>query len=193
MHKIDSVGAVVSKPAERAVGDVVGFFSPGDPSLGQPSTIVTYEWLNAVQGELTAVIAAAGIALDKTSNAQLLAALAILINNTLEAAAFVVPNNATTAITGLLFDSAVYRSAEVKFDLRRKTDSFNGMYSGVLKAAYIAGAWVILGPNGDESGDDHGCTFSINSSTGQISIVANNMTGTNYAATIAYKVSRFAL
>lgn len=51
--------------------NVAGMFSSGDPTTGVPGTIVTPAWLNAVQEEIVAVIAAAGIALDKPTNTQL--------------------------------------------------------------------------------------------------------------------------
>lgn len=191
MHKIDSIGAVAVKPAEREVGDTVGYFGPGNPSLGQPSTRVSYEWLNAVQGELVSVIEAAGLTLDKTNNSQLLAAIIALANNSLAASEVAVANNATTEIDGLLFDSADFKSARIEFDLRRKTDDFDGEFHGSMVASFDGTAWKLLGPSGESDGDDHGCTFTINAVTGQVSILANNMTGTNYEASIAFKVSRF--
>lgn len=62
MHKIDGANHVDFQ------------FSDGDPSIGAPGTVITEDWLNAVQGELVAVIEACGITLDKANNAQLLAA-----------------------------------------------------------------------------------------------------------------------
>jgi hypothetical protein len=63
MHKIDGPG------------HVSGQFVNEDPDLGRAPTVVTPEWLNAVQGELIAVIEAAGIAPSKANSAQVLAAL----------------------------------------------------------------------------------------------------------------------
>lgn len=64
MHRIDGPGALPG-----------GLFTDGDPTLGTPSTIVTEDWANAVQGELVNAILGAGIALSKPDNTQLLQAI----------------------------------------------------------------------------------------------------------------------
>lgn len=67
MFKIDSAGAT---------GD--NQFTEGDSALGTPATVVSADWLNAVQAELIAILAAAGIAPAKANNAQVYAALQVL-------------------------------------------------------------------------------------------------------------------
>ena len=75
MHRIDDPTAVPTLPAPRPPG-TPGYFTGGSPgSSGFAATVVRYEWMNAVQEELCAVIAEAGITLDKTNNNQLVAAL----------------------------------------------------------------------------------------------------------------------
>lgn len=64
MHRIDSPDAAPG-----------GFYSEGNPSLGQPATQVTADALNALQEEIIEVIESEGIALDKLNNTQLLAAI----------------------------------------------------------------------------------------------------------------------
>lgn len=59
MHKIDGAGHVGNLFVER------------DPVTGQQPTIVTAEWLNAVQTELVNLIEAAGFVLSKPDNTQL--------------------------------------------------------------------------------------------------------------------------
>lgn len=68
MHRIDSSTAT---PDNR--------FTEGDPTIPVPATTVTDDWLNAVQEEAVAIILAAGMALDKNNNAQVLAAIQKLI------------------------------------------------------------------------------------------------------------------
>lgn len=75
MHKIDSTGTSASLPTPGAVGATVGYFTEGDPNTATPATVVSADWLNAVQEELVGVIEGLGITLDKTSQSQLLAAL----------------------------------------------------------------------------------------------------------------------
>lgn len=72
MHRIDGAGA--------APGNL---FTEGNPTAGTPATVVTDDWLNAVQEEISTVVEAAGIALSKPSNNQLLAALNVLLANSL--------------------------------------------------------------------------------------------------------------
>ena len=75
MHRIDDPTAVPTLPAPRPEG-TPGYFTGGSPgSSGFAATVVRYEFMNALQEELCAIIEAAGITLDKTNNAQVLAAL----------------------------------------------------------------------------------------------------------------------
>lgn len=90
MFRIDGPGAVGELPVVREGVNAPGYFGPGNPATGQMSTRVTYEWLNAVQEELAAVIEGAGIDLDKTDNGQLLAALRTLFSS------FVIPPDGVT-------------------------------------------------------------------------------------------------
>lgn len=63
MHKIDGAG------------HVNGQFVSEDAVTGRAPTLVTAEWLNAVQEELVALVEAAGLTLDKTNPAQVLQAI----------------------------------------------------------------------------------------------------------------------
>ena len=76
MHKIDTSTAVVSMPTPSAAG-TPGFFAHGD-GITVPYTVLSSDWANAVQMEIANVITGAGIALSKTSQTQLLAALGVI-------------------------------------------------------------------------------------------------------------------
>lgn len=77
MHRIDGPAAAPG-----------GFFTDGDPNLGTPATVVTDDWLNAVQEELAGVIEGGGGAvLSKPSNGQLLTAIAVLVGRAVPAGA----------------------------------------------------------------------------------------------------------
>lgn len=67
MHKIDHPSAALGNE-----------FTEGDPSTGLESTIVTADWLNAVQNELATFVTAAGIILSKPDNGQVLQAFRAL-------------------------------------------------------------------------------------------------------------------
>ncbi|HEY1035532.1 MAG TPA: hypothetical protein VGE09_11185 [Pseudoxanthomonas sp.] len=64
MHRIDGPGATLD-----------GQFTEGDPTQGVPATTVTGAWLNALQEEIAGVVEAAGLALEKANNGQLLEAI----------------------------------------------------------------------------------------------------------------------
>lgn len=68
MHKIDHATATSD-----------GLFTIGDPVASLPATVVTADWLNAVQTEIVNVIEGAGEELDKPDNTQLLASIEALI------------------------------------------------------------------------------------------------------------------
>ena len=76
MHRIDGPAAAPG-----------GSFTEGDPNVGTAATVMTDDWANAVQEEIVAVIAAAGIGLSMPSNVQLLAALGVLIYRAVPAGA----------------------------------------------------------------------------------------------------------
>lgn len=69
MHRIDGGG------------HVNGQFVSEDAAIGRAPTVVTPEWLNAVQGELAAVVEASGAALNKANSAQVLAALKVIFGD----------------------------------------------------------------------------------------------------------------
>lgn len=64
MHRIDGPGATIDN-----------HFTDGDPGSSIPATVVTGDWLNAVQDDIANAIEGAGITLSKPSNNQLLLAI----------------------------------------------------------------------------------------------------------------------
>lgn len=83
MHKIDS---------DAATDD--NRFTDGDPTIPIAATVVDAAWLNAVQGEIVAIIEAAGITLNKESTTQLKDALEIMLAQWTP--------DATTTVAGIL-------------------------------------------------------------------------------------------
>lgn len=71
-----------------------GVFVDGDPFNGVTGTMVTADWLNAVQEEIVSVIAAAAIPLDPDDNTQLLDAITTLTAALISAAAAASTNTA---------------------------------------------------------------------------------------------------
>lgn len=71
MQRVSRSSAVPSLPAAPASPGAPGYFTGGNPALGQGATTPGYEWFNAVQEELIAVIARGGIAPNGADLAQL--------------------------------------------------------------------------------------------------------------------------
>ena len=69
MFKIDSTGATASNT-----------FTEGDPGVGTPATVVSAEWLNAVQGELVDLVVGLGGEPDKGTSDQIKTLLLSLLN-----------------------------------------------------------------------------------------------------------------
>lgn len=84
MHRIDH---------ETATSDHK--FTEGNPTIPVPATVVTDDWLNAVQEELVAVITGAGLELEKSDNTQLWQAITTAVDNAR-------PGLATTENPGLV-------------------------------------------------------------------------------------------
>ncbi len=78
MFQIDTSTAVATEPAAGTAG-TPGWFTGGNPALNQPATVVSADWLNAVQDELMNVVNAAGLTPSKTTHNQVLQALDLLI------------------------------------------------------------------------------------------------------------------
>ncbi len=78
MHKIDSSGTSSTLPTPAAVGSLIGYFTEAVPGLGIPPTVVSADWLNAIQEEIVGVIEGAGLTLNKNSQSQLKTAIGIL-------------------------------------------------------------------------------------------------------------------
>lgn len=107
MHRIDSQGTVNGLPAPEAVGDTVGYFSKGNPGLGQKATVVSADWANAVQEEIVNVILGAGLSLDKTAQNQLYLGVLALIGSVAPAAH---THSAGQITSGTLADARIAQS-----------------------------------------------------------------------------------
>jgi hypothetical protein len=97
-------------------------------------------------------------------------------------------NQAVAAnVSGLLFDSADTRTAEVYCEIYRATDTNEKVFRGKFLVAYrtLTSTWEItqIDGNGDV---DHGVTLSITGG-GQVQYVSDNLAGTNYTGYIELK------
>ncbi len=158
-----------------------------------PATEVSDDWLNDVQEELTTVIEGQGIALVKGLQTQLQSAILDMIgeggtNIKLDP---LLNNTADQNITGVVFDKTVYVGAQFNYACHRETDSSNVQESGIVAVNYDSKDDVWRLSELINGIDDSGISFNV-TSTGQVRITTNNLTGTNYAAQLRVTgVSRF--
>lgn len=94
------------------------------------------------------------------------------------------------ALTNVTLNSALYKSARIFHEIRRKTDTQELVENGVLTAIYkdSTGAWDITA-EGTAEGDDAGLTFSVDGS--QVEYTSTNLTGGNYVGTMKIKSVTF--
>lgn len=69
MQRVNRASAATTLPAPPA-GGAPGFFTAGNPGIGQPATVPGYEWFNGVQEELIGLIARGGITASNADLAQ---------------------------------------------------------------------------------------------------------------------------
>ena len=116
-------------------------FSDGNPATGTLGTLVDAEWLNGVQGELLAIIQAAGITPGVATD-QVLTAINKLIAAAVNTSGVKVPCRAATtanlaALSGLLtVDGVVLVAGDRVLVKNQTTGSQNGIYIAA------AGAWA---------------------------------------------------
>jgi hypothetical protein len=70
MQRVNRSSAVPTLPAAPG-GSTPGYFSGGNPGIGQPATTPGYEWFNAVQEELVGLILHSGLSLSGSDLVQL--------------------------------------------------------------------------------------------------------------------------
>jgi hypothetical protein len=77
MYQIDSNGSVTTMPTP-ADAATPGWWTGGNPAIGEAATLIDPDWLNAVQAELLNILSGAGVSPLKGVSTQVLAALQIL-------------------------------------------------------------------------------------------------------------------
>ncbi len=77
MFRIDHSTAAEALPAPGEAG-TPGYFTPGDTGGGVAATVVTADFMNSVQEELIAILAAASVNADKTKRNQVVTSLKTL-------------------------------------------------------------------------------------------------------------------
>lgn len=102
---------------------------------------------------------------------------------------FTVANNVTSPIpvTGLIFDQAQVRSAEISYSIDRSTSSSEVSENGILLVNFnnFTNTWT----SSQVSNGTSGVTLSI--SGGQVFYVSNSMAGSSYTGKLGFSAKAF--
>lgn len=184
MHKIASNGATEDNR-----------FTEGNAALSVPATVVSADWLNAVQDEIVNVVQGAGLSLESPTGddgTQLLQAIEIFIANGGQPASRILQplaNNQSSPadITGFgTFDSSVYKVIEFLYDILRRTDSGHVKETGRCFMSYDSetSSWGISALS---VFDDSNVDFVATTTTGSVSKLqykTDNLAGSSYAGNL---------
>jgi len=176
MFRIDSEGATLDNK-----------YTEGDPSLGVPATVVSADWLNSVQEELSGFIEYNGLVLNKASTTQIQAAMLEFflrggrqspITQTLINAQAVAAD-----VVGFTMDSATVKAKICFYDIERKTDTANKQETGILFITRDTADNIWRLSKMSVHDDDMGVTLTTVVSAGTVSklqYVTDNMAGGAY-------------
>lgn len=190
MFRIDDATAATSLPVPEAAA-TEGFFTEGSPTAGTPATRVKGSWLNMIQEELCAVLAAAGIARSKTSYNQVNAALqkmySPVVGSVRNLSANLPATGASVAFTAdeIIVETALggqtYRLASLNKTLNLATVGPGGMDVGTAPAGGTLAIYAGYNPSAALSATNP-CVFAQSVGTG----VASNVYTGGAAAVAAY-------
>ncbi|MCA3339777.1 MAG: hypothetical protein INF90_14760 [Roseomonas sp.] len=132
MQRVKRSTAIATMPAPP-VGGTPGFFTGGDPGVGQPASVPGYEWFNGVQEELIGLILRGGLTASDADLAQVrksldrlfgggLASLSANTTLTVDDAGLVLVNASAAARTITLPAANALGGRPIRFQIE-KTDS----------------------------------------------------------------------
>ena len=142
MFRIDSQGTVPALPAPDPDGQIAGYFSKGNPAVGQKATVVSADWANAMQEEICYVIEQAGIQLNqqgKNNHVQLKAAITTMIGVVAPAPH---THDAADIVSGTFADARIAASNVTQYQGILALDASQTV-SGQFANARISGASVL--------------------------------------------------
>lgn len=197
MQRVDTFGNTGSLPAAEAQVNSPGYFTIGNPTLSVPATIVPAWWLNSIQEEILAVLAAAGVTPDKAINTQLRDSILGIAQNYQETTFSIANNQSSFAnVTGMVLNKTLYTSAVIQFDAYRKDGAQERRVRGRMYAIYkpILDIWELHGIEtfgADDFATEVGMEFEIVAASGQVRYKSSNFGGGSYAGSLRFKFDRF--
>lgn len=144
MHRLSNGTQATSLPVPAAVTGTPGYATQGSPGVTPASDIDPDQW-NAMQEELVAIVTAAGIALDKTDNGQVLKALQTLFLSL--AGAYAVDTGTANALAIALTPAPASLAALTGVPLRVKKNASVNTGAVTLAVGALA-ATAVVHPDG---------------------------------------------
>lgn len=177
MFKIDSDGATAGN-----------LFTEGNPALSEPATVVSADWLNAVQTELVTVVEENGITLDKNTSTQLNSALLefFLRGGRKNPVIQTIDNNSgPNNIASFVMNKSTTLAKIGFYYIERKTATQNVQEAGVLFCLYDS-ADDVWHQSAISVKDDAGVEFSIDNTDTDAAVLqytSDDLTGATYVGT----------
>ncbi|WP_434715520.1 hypothetical protein [Paraburkholderia sp. A3RO-2L] len=155
MYRIDDATAATSLPTPETAG-TEGYFTEGNPATGTPATKVRGSWLNMIQEELCAILAAAGITRSKTTYNQVNSALqkmyAPVVGTVRNLTMSVTAASATATLTAdeIIVESALggqpFKLASLNKTINLATTGAGGMDTGSAPVSGYVALYAIYNP-----------------------------------------------
>lgn len=192
MFRIDDATAASSLPAPETAG-TEGYFTEGNPTAGTPATNVRGSWLNMIQEELCAILAAAGIARSKTTYNQVNSALQKMYASpvgtvrNLSMSVSAASASATLAADQIVVASALggqpYVLSSFSKTINLATTGAGGMDTGTAPASGFVALYAIYNPTTGAS-----ALLATNASTKQGNVYGGANMPAGYAASALLSV-----
>jgi hypothetical protein len=155
MYRIDDATAAGSIPTPEAAG-TEGYFTEGNPATGTPATKVRGSWLNMIQEELCAILAAAGITRSKTTYNQVNSALQKLyspvigsarnVSMSVTAASATATLTADEIVVGAALGGQKYMLSSFNKTINLATTGAGGMDTGTAPVSGFVAIYAIYNP-----------------------------------------------
>lgn len=155
MYRIDDATAATSLPTPESAG-AEGYFTEGNPATGTPATKIRGSWLNMVQEELCAILAAAGIARSKTNYNQVNSALQKMYSPVVGAARNLVMSVTSASATATLtadqivvataLNGQTFALSSINKTINLATTGAGGMDTGSAPVSGFVGIYAIYNP-----------------------------------------------
>jgi hypothetical protein len=148
-----------------STADANGEWTNGNVAAGTPPTILDAAWLNTVQRELVNVVTAGGLVLDQKNDAQVLAALNLLIKGgvtgvigearnakmSVTSASSTAMFTADEVIVGTALGGLQYRLGSINKTINLATLGAGGMDTGTAPVSGFVGIYAIFNPTNGTS------------------------------------------